>query len=104
LNKRNIFKVEENTSLSSIFYTFCKKNELESNNYSLKDSKGKSLDMSLTIRMLNIKNNAVLEIVKDSKKKNVSNNAVVVVDLGESGKHQDTFDMDTTIFDFILHW
>eukprot|EP01080_Neovahlkampfia_damariscottae_P002315 gene2315-2783_t len=104
LSKRNIFKVEENEILSKVYYNFCKKNELDSNKYCLKDSRGKVLDMSLSLRMLKIGNNSTLEIAKTKKGKEVSTIAVVAIDLGESGKHQDSFEIDLTLFEVIQFW
>ena len=77
---------------------------MDPNKYSLKDSRGKTLDMSLSIRMLKLGNNSTLEVVKIKGGKQVSTLATLVIDLGEAGKHQDTFEIDLTLFEVIHHW
>lgn len=104
LSKRSIMKVENpNSTLLSVFKSFCSMHGLNPSDYQLKDNKGKILDLSNSWKYSGLVNNTTLEIIPSSKKEKVFEPATLVFEFEEK-RYEDSFDLQCTLWDVLEHW
>ncbi|XP_046854700.1 tether containing UBX domain for GLUT4-like [Xenia sp. Carnegie-2017] len=102
--RRQKIKLTAQTTILQIIHDVCKKQNLESKNYSLRHQR-KTLNNTLTIRFANLPNNAHLELVETGDTPQTSAKQCVValqLENGERLVHE--FTSDFTLFNILKFW
>uniref|UniRef100_X2B423 TUG ubiquitin-like domain-containing protein n=1 Tax=Capitella teleta TaxID=283909 RepID=X2B423_CAPTE len=81
-----------------------KKGFQPSSDYELRHGIGrKVVDPTLTMRYAGLANNAKLELVKASQSRATGGTVIVALQT-DSGRLQESFSCDTSLWDILLHW